>query len=100
MGRWKAVIRPKLKARSFDNQKTEAKIGAHVLNRMTKLGRPHRLKSASGRARSEPKLIRATRSLGTKNGLFNLRQLSFQYPAQCCGMVRSAQLGCNKLEDG
>ena len=40
MGRWKAVIAPNLKARHFDNQKTEAKIGVHVLNRMTELGRP------------------------------------------------------------
>lgn len=40
MGRWKAVIGPKLKARHFANQKTEAKIGVHVLNRMTGLGRP------------------------------------------------------------
>jgi transposase len=40
MGRWKTVIGPKLKARNFDNQKTEAKIGVHVLNRMTELGRP------------------------------------------------------------
>ena len=40
MGRWKAVIGPKLKARSFENQKTEVKIGVHVLNRMTGLGRP------------------------------------------------------------
>ncbi|WP_457662967.1 transposase [Sinorhizobium medicae] len=40
MGRWKAVIGPKLKARHFDNQKTEAKIGVRVLNRVTELGRP------------------------------------------------------------
>ena len=40
MGRWKAVIGPKLKARSFENQKTEAKIGVRVLNQMTGLGRP------------------------------------------------------------
>ena len=40
MGRWKAVIGPKLKARNFENQKTEAKIGVRVLNRMTGLGRP------------------------------------------------------------
>jgi transposase len=40
MGRWKAVIGPKLKARHFDNQKTEAKIGVRVLNRMTELRRP------------------------------------------------------------
>jgi hypothetical protein len=40
MGRWKTVIGPKLKARNFDNQKTESKIGVRVLNRMTELGRP------------------------------------------------------------
>lgn len=40
MGRWKAVIGSKLKARSFENQKTKVKIGVRVLNRMTGLGRP------------------------------------------------------------
>ncbi|MEP3333560.1 transposase, partial [Sedimentitalea sp.] len=40
MGRWKTVIGPKLKARNFENQKTVAKIGVRVLNRMTRLGRP------------------------------------------------------------
>lgn len=40
MGRWKALIGPKLKARNFENQKTETKIGVRVLNRMTELGRP------------------------------------------------------------
>lgn len=40
MCRWKTVIGPKLKARSFENQKTEAKIGVRILNRMTELGRP------------------------------------------------------------
>lgn len=40
MGRWKTVIGPKLKARALKNQKTEAKIGVQVLNRMTGLGRP------------------------------------------------------------
>jgi hypothetical protein len=39
MGRWKIVIGFKPKARSFPNQKTEAKIGAHILNKMTGLGR-------------------------------------------------------------
>ena len=39
MGRWKMVIGPKLKARSFPNQKTEAKIDTHILNKMTELGR-------------------------------------------------------------
>ena len=41
MGRWKTIIGPKLKARRFENQKTEAKIGARILNRMTKLSRPN-----------------------------------------------------------
>lgn len=41
MGRWRAVIGSTLTACSFENQKTEAKIGARVLNRMTKLGRPN-----------------------------------------------------------
>ncbi|WP_327437160.1 transposase [Sinorhizobium meliloti] len=31
IGRWKAVIGPKLKSRHFDNQKAEAKIGVRVL---------------------------------------------------------------------
>jgi hypothetical protein len=35
MGRWKAVIGPKIMARSFENQKTEAKICARILDRMT-----------------------------------------------------------------
>jgi hypothetical protein len=30
---------PKLKARSFENQKTEAKMGTRILNWMTELGR-------------------------------------------------------------
>ena len=41
MGRWKAVVGHKPKARSFKYQKTEAKIGVRVLNRMTGLGRPN-----------------------------------------------------------
>jgi hypothetical protein len=41
MGRWKAVIGPKLKAHSSENQKTEARIGVRILNRMTELGRPN-----------------------------------------------------------
>ena len=41
MSRWKTVIGPKLKARAFENQKTEAKIGVRILNRMTELGRPN-----------------------------------------------------------
>jgi hypothetical protein len=41
MGRWKTVIGSKLKARTFNNQKTEANIGVRVLNRMTELGWPN-----------------------------------------------------------
>ena len=41
IGRWKVVIGHKLKAHTFENQKTEAKIGVRVLNRMTGLGRPN-----------------------------------------------------------
>jgi len=40
IGRWKIVIGPKLKARRFENQQTEAKIGVTILNKMTELGRP------------------------------------------------------------
>jgi len=40
MGRWKTVIGPKLKARRFENQQTEARIGVTILNKMTELGRP------------------------------------------------------------
>lgn len=40
MVRWKTVIGPRLKARTFENQKTETKIGVRVLNWMTGLGRP------------------------------------------------------------
>jgi transposase len=41
MGRRKAVIGPRLKARTVATQKTEAGIGVRVLNRMTALGRPN-----------------------------------------------------------
>jgi hypothetical protein len=41
IGRWKAVAKPKLKARHFENQKTEAKIDVCILYRMTELGRPN-----------------------------------------------------------
>ena len=39
IGRWKMVIRPKMHARKFDNQKTEPKIATHILNKMNELGR-------------------------------------------------------------
>jgi hypothetical protein len=41
MGRWKTVIGPKLKARSFENHKTGARIGVGILDRMTEIGRPN-----------------------------------------------------------
>ena len=39
IGRWKMVIGSKMHARTFENQKTEAKIGTHILNTMNELGR-------------------------------------------------------------
>jgi hypothetical protein len=39
MGRWKVVIGPKLKARNFPNQKTEARIGTNILDKMNGFGR-------------------------------------------------------------
>ena len=40
IGRWKGVIAPKLKSRSFSRQITEIQAGQKVLNTMTALGRP------------------------------------------------------------
>ncbi|SDX81529.1 hypothetical protein SAMN05444358_11235 [Ruegeria halocynthiae] len=40
VGSWKVVIGSKLKARTFENQKAEVRIGVPVLNRMTGLGCP------------------------------------------------------------
>lgn len=39
MWRRKAVMEPKLKARRFENQKTEVKLTVNILNKMTALGR-------------------------------------------------------------
>ena len=39
MSRWKSVIGPKLKFRSFSRQITEVQLGRKVLNTMTALGR-------------------------------------------------------------
>ena len=39
IGRWNMVIGPKMHARTFKNQKTEVKIGTHILNKMNELGR-------------------------------------------------------------
>jgi hypothetical protein len=41
MGRWKAVVGHKLKTQSFENQKTEAKIGVQILDQMTALCHPN-----------------------------------------------------------
>jgi hypothetical protein len=40
MGRYKAIIGPCLRARSFSGQQAEAAIGVAVLNRMMNAGRP------------------------------------------------------------
>jgi hypothetical protein len=40
MGRYKAIIGPRLRARSFSGQKADANVGVAVLNRMLDAGRP------------------------------------------------------------
>ena len=40
IGRWKSVIGPRLRSRSFSRQITEIQVGQKVLNTMTALGRP------------------------------------------------------------
>ena len=40
MGRYKALIEPRLRARGFAVQQTEAAMGVAVLNRMLAAGRP------------------------------------------------------------
>jgi hypothetical protein len=40
MGRYKALIGPRLRTRGFDAQQTEAAIGVAALNRMLAAGRP------------------------------------------------------------
>jgi hypothetical protein len=40
MYRYKTIVRRRLNARTLPNQRTEAKIGCNVLNRMTGLGMP------------------------------------------------------------
>ena len=46
MGRYKALIGPRLRARGFDAQQTEAAIGVAVLNRMLEAGRPDSVRRA------------------------------------------------------
>ena len=40
MGRYKALIGPRLRARSFASQQTEASVGVVVLNQMLAVERP------------------------------------------------------------
>jgi hypothetical protein len=46
MGRYKRIIGPQLRARSFAGQQTEAAIGVAVLNRMLEAGRPDSVRSS------------------------------------------------------
>jgi len=50
MGRYKGVIGPRLRARSFLTQQTEAAIGVAILNRMLACGHPEsvRCKASAG----------------------------------------------------
>ncbi len=45
MGRYKSIIGPRLRARRFEVQQTEAAIGVAVLNRMLAAGRPNSVRS-------------------------------------------------------
>ena len=45
MGRYKSIIGPRLRARRFEAQKTEAAVGVAVLNRMLAAGRPNSVRS-------------------------------------------------------
>ena len=40
MGRYKAIVGPRLRARTFSGQQVEAAVGVAVLNRMLDAGRP------------------------------------------------------------
>ena len=45
IGRYKSIIGPRLRARRFEAQQTEAAIGVAVLNRMLSAGRPNSVRS-------------------------------------------------------
>jgi hypothetical protein len=45
MGRYKTLIGPRLRARGFAAQQTEAAIGVAMLNRMLAAGRPKSVRS-------------------------------------------------------
>jgi hypothetical protein len=44
MGRYKALIGPRLRARGFTAQQTEAAIGVAILNQMLAAGRPRSIR--------------------------------------------------------
>lgn len=46
MGRYKAIIGPRLASRTFDRQEVEAAIGVHCINRFTALGMPVSVRTA------------------------------------------------------
>jgi len=47
MGRYKAIIGPRLRARHWDGQQTEATIAVAVLNRMLGAGRPNSVRTSA-----------------------------------------------------
>jgi hypothetical protein len=44
MGRYKAIIGPRLRARGFSGQQAEAVVGVAILNRMLEAGRPNSMR--------------------------------------------------------
>ena len=50
MGRYKGIIGPRLRARSFRAQQTEAAIGVAILNRMLACGRPRSIRCEASTA--------------------------------------------------
>jgi len=48
MGRYKSLIGTRLRARNEAGRRTEAAVGAEVLNRMIAAGRPNSVRSARG----------------------------------------------------
>ena len=108
MRRWKTVVGPKLKARNFENQEIEVKIGAHILNRMTSLGRPHfeRISRNSSREGRVPTHVRSLRQPGERSSLRKSRsvqayvdtpfvQVSFEQSERVIGAVICQASFCN-----
>ena len=46
VGRYKKILGEQLYSKIFQNQKIEVRIGAYILNQMTKLGRPDSVRIA------------------------------------------------------